>query len=314
MTAQSSAIAPERTPLSSATTTAWTGLAWGFLGVAAFSLTVPLTRIAVAELSPLFIGAGRAVVAAALAGAALTLTRQRLPRGRQWLGLTVVGGGAVIGFPLTTSFALTEVPASHAAVVIALLPAVTAVIAVLRTGERTIPRFWVMAGAGALATVGFAATQSGALQAGRADLLLLIGVVLCAAGYAEGALLARELGPWQTISWGLVVASPVMLVLTVGSVVQQPPSGGPAAWACFVYVSVISMYLGFFAWYHGLAIGPMTTVSQVQLVQPVLSIMWAALLVGEQITWLTALAGLAVIGCAGGATSARGRRAPAPPS
>jgi drug/metabolite transporter (DMT)-like permease len=290
------------------------GLGWGFVGIVAFSFTLPFTRVAVGGLSPLFIGAGRAVVAAALAAAALTITRQRLPRGRQWLGLGVVAGGVVVGFPLTTSYALTEVPASHAAVVIALLPAATAVIAVLRTGERPVALFWVMAGLGALAAIAFAATQGGALHAGRADLLLLLGVLLCAAGYAEGALLARELGPWQTISWGLVVAAPVMVVLTVVSVVQDPPSAGPTAWACFAYVSVVSMYLGFFAWYHGLAIGPMTTVSQVQLVQPVLSIAWAGLLVGEHISWLTALAGLAVIACAGGATSSRGRGARARPS
>lgn len=314
MTAQSSAIHPEIAPLSTGDAGVWTGVAWGFVGVLAFSLTVPLTRIAVADLSPLLIGAGRTTVAALLAGAALALTRQRLPRGRQWASLAVVAGGAVVGFPLTTSYALTEVPATHAAVVIALLPAATAVFAVLRTGEATVVSFWVMAALGALAAVGFAMTQSGALQAGRADLLLVLGVVLCAAGYAEGALLARELGPWQTISWGLVVASPVMGALTVSSLVTSPPSASVGVWACFAYVSVISMYLGFFAWYHGLAIGPMTTVSQVQLVQPVLSIGWAALLIGEQITWLTGMAALAVVGCAFGATSARGRRGPARPS
>ena len=112
------------------------GLGWGFLGIAAFSFTVPLTRIAVDGLSPLFIGGGRAVVAATLAALVLTLTRQSLPRGTQWARLAVVGGGVVAGFPLLTSYALTEVPASHGAVVIALLPAATAVMAVLRTGER----------------------------------------------------------------------------------------------------------------------------------------------------------------------------------
>ena len=61
-----------------------TGLWWGLLGVAAFSFTVPFTRVAVAGLSPLFIGSGRAVVAAVLAACALALTRQRLPRGTQW--------------------------------------------------------------------------------------------------------------------------------------------------------------------------------------------------------------------------------------
>lgn len=290
------------------------GLLWGLLGVAAFSLTVPLTRIAVVDLSPLFIGAGRALIAGLLAGTALLLTGQRLPRGAEWAGAAVVASGAVIGFPLLTSFALQEVSASHAAVVIALLPAATAVVAVLRTGEQTPPIFWWMAAAGAVAAMGFALTQGGGLHLSHADLLLLASVAVCAAGYAEGAVLARTLGSWQTISWGLVLAMPVMAVLTGVSVLQEPPSASPEAWWCFAYVSVVSMYLGFFAWYRGLAIGPVTRVSQVQLVQPVLSIVAAAIIVGEQITAATAVAGLAVIGCAAGATSARGRRGPARPS
>ena len=112
------------------------GLLWGLVGVLAFSFTVPLTRVAVADLSPLFIGSGRAVIAAVLAALALAITRQRLPRGRQWLRLAVIAGGVVLGFPLLTSYALTAVPASHGAVVIALLPAATAVMAVIRGHER----------------------------------------------------------------------------------------------------------------------------------------------------------------------------------
>ena len=276
----------------------------------AFSLTVPVTRTALRDLDPLLIGAGRAVVAAALAAAALALTGQRLPRGAQWARLAVVGGGVVAGFPLLTSYALTEVPASHGAVVIAVLPAATAVLAVVRTHERPVPAFWLYAGLGALAAVGFAVAQGGGpSHVQRADLLLFAAVVACAAGYAEGGLLARELGAWQAISWALVLSAPVMAVLSVVSLVREPPSASPASWLCFAYLAAVSMFLGFVAWYRGLALGPMAQVSQVQLAQPVLSIAWAALLLGERITWLTVGGGLAVIACAAGATSARrGRR------
>lgn len=310
MSVQSSAIVAQRKVLS----TSPAGLGWGFLGVLAFSFTLPLTRIALDGLSPLFIGAGRAVVAALLAATVLTVTRQALPRGRQWLRLLVVAGGVVAGFPLLTSYALTEVPAAHGAVVIALLPAATAVIAVLRTGERPVRAFWVFSACGAAAAIAFAIAQGGGVShIQRADILLFLGVVVCAAGYAEGALLTQELGPWQTISWGLVVAFPAMVVLTVVSIAHQPPTGSISVWACFAYLSVISMYLGFFAWYHGLAIGPMAQVSQVQLIQPVLSIAWAGLLLAEQITVFTFVGGLAVILFARGATSSRGRRAPSRP-
>ena len=284
---------------------------WGLLGVTAFSFTVPFTRVAVEGLDPLFIGAARAVVASVLAAAALVLTRQRLPRGSQWVRLAVVAGGVVAGFPLLTSYALTTTPASHGAVVIALLPAATAVIAVLRTRERPARAFWVITGIGAVVAIVFASVSSGGLgQLHGADVLLLGAVAAAAIGYAEGGLLARELGAWQTISWALVLAFPVMAALFLVSVYQQPPAGTPVQWAAFAYLGVISMFLGFFAWYRGLGLGPMAQVSQIQLAQPVLSILWAGLLLGEHLTPTTIVGGLAVILCAGAAVRVRLNPAP----
>ena len=181
---------------------------WGLLGVAAFSFTVPFTRVAVGGLSPLFIGSARAVVAAALAALALAAhppaTARTAASGRAWPSSA---GGVVVGFPLLTSFALTTAPASHGAVVIALLPAATAVMAVLRGHERPPVSFWVFAGLGAVAAMGFASVQCGGLGDLRwSDLLLFGAVVAAAIGYAEGGLLARELGAWQTVSWALVLA------------------------------------------------------------------------------------------------------------
>jgi drug/metabolite transporter (DMT)-like permease len=164
----------------------------------------------------------------------------------------------------------------------------------------------VIAGIGAVAAMGFASAQWGGIGNLRwSDLLLFGAVVAAAIGYAEGGLLARELGAWQTVSWALVLCLPLMVFLTVLSAVQQSPSGTPVQWAAFAYLGLVSMFLGFFAWYHGLAIGPMAQVSQVQLVQPVLSICWAGVLLGERLTWSTILGGLVVILCAGAAVRVR---------
>ncbi|GAA4523352.1 DMT family transporter [Amycolatopsis samaneae] len=309
MTQQSSATLPRRLALSPS----HAGLWWGLAGVGAFSFTVPFTRVAVQDggMSPLFAGSARAVVAALLAAVALACTRQRLPRGVHWGRLAIVAGGVVVGFPVLTSYALTTAPAGHGAVVIALLPSATAMAAVLRGRERPPRSFWVTAIAGAAAAVGFAALQGGGLSGLHwSDLLLFGAVVAAAVGYAEGGLLARELGAWQTVSWALVLASPLMVVLS-GVAMAQRPLGGTTAgeWAAFAYLAVVSMFLGFFAWYRGLAIGPMSRVSQVQLVQPVLTLSWAALFLGERLTWPTVLGGVAVIGCAGFAVRARLGRA-----
>lgn len=252
------------------------------------------------------------MVATALAATALALTRQPLPRGRQWLRLGLVAGGVVAGFPLLTTFALTSTSAGHSAVIIALLPAATAAVAVLRGAERPPRAFWFTAAAGAAAAIGFAACHSGGFAGpDRADLLLFGAVVACAFGYAEGGLLARELGAWQTISWALVLSAPVMLGLSGVAIIVQPPTGSPAQWAAFAYLGVVSMFLGFLAWYRGLAHGPMAQVSQIQLVQPVLTLCWATLLLREPLGWSKALGALAVIGCAASAVRTRlGQPAP----
>jgi drug/metabolite transporter (DMT)-like permease len=183
------------------------------------------------------------------------------------------------------------------------------VVAAIRGHERPPVSFWVLAALGAIAAVVFAVLQGGGFGHLQWSDLLLFGAVLAAAfGYAEGGLLARELGSWQTVSWALIVSAPLMIALTVISIVQQPPTATGIEWAAFAYLAVVSMFLGFFAWYRGLAIGPMARVSQVQLVQPVLSILWAALLLGEVLTVPTILGGLAVILCAWIAVRVRLRR------
>ncbi|MET0446955.1 MAG: DMT family transporter [Aeromicrobium sp.] len=307
MSVESSAIVPRTHPISAPRAGLW----WGLLGVVAFSFTVVFTRVAVDTMSPLFIGGGRAVVAATLAAVALRVTRQALPDRTQWLRLAVVGGGVVIGFPLLSSFALVTAPAAHGAMVIALLPAATAVMAVVRGKESPPVAFWVAAVAGVVTAVGFASVQGGDVgHLHWADLLLLGAVVAAAIGYAEGGLLARQLGAWQTVSWALVLCAPVMVAITAVAVVRQNPTGGAAEWGSFAYLAVVSMFLGFFAWYRGLGIGPMARVSQIQLVQPVLSICWAALLLREHVTWATGVGALAVIACAGLAVRVRQVTAP----
>lgn len=274
----------------------------------AFSFTLPMTRIAVGGMSPLLVGAGRAVLAAALAAVALAWTRQHPPSPPQWARLAVTGAGVVVGFPMLTSIALQHVTSAHAAVIIAVLPAATAVATVLRTGERPTARFWWSVLAGALAVAMTAGLQGGSGFAVEwADAWLVAAVLSAAVGYAEGGMLARELGAWQTISWALALLAPVMLTLAVVAARVEPPHASPAQWAAFGYLGAVSMFAGFVAWYHGLALGPMAQVSQVQLTQPVMTLTWATLLLHERPAPVTLLGGVAVVLCTAGAVRSRTR-------
>jgi drug/metabolite transporter (DMT)-like permease len=275
-----------------------TGSALGGLGVLAFSMSLPATQVAVADLNPWLVAVGRAVGAALLAGAYLRLVRAPRPNRTQWRRLVIVAAGVVVGFPLFTSLALTTQTAAHGAVVIAVLPAVTAVFAVLRAGERPPPMFWAASGTGLVGVLAFlvaSGTTAGAVE--PADLFLLVAVVLCGLGYAEGGALARELGGARTICWALVVALPATLPISAVAILTEHPHAHAIAWVAFGYVTVVSMFLGFFAWYAGLARGGVAHVGQTQLAQPVLTLTWSALLLNQPVALSAIGAAVLVLTC-----------------
>ena len=266
----------------------------GVAGVVAFSMTLPATKLALHGLQPVFVSLGRALVAAALSAICLVVTRQPRPRGSQWPRLAVVGAGAVVGFPILSAFALEHLTAAHSAVITGLLPAATAVMAVLRAGERPSPTFWLACAAGAGCVLLFAWTQ-GAGSVSVWDLLVLAAVALAGLAYAEGAALTRELGAWQTMCWALVLTAP-LLVVPVAAASAGAASAPPEAWLGLAYVSIVSMFLGMFAWYRALSVGGTARIGQLQLAQPVLTLAWSAALLGEAVGIGTLVAALAVIG------------------
>jgi drug/metabolite transporter (DMT)-like permease len=271
----------------------------GALGVLAFSFSLPATRLAVGGLDPWVVAFGRATGAGVLAAAYLSGMGASRPNAGQLGRLLLVAAGVVVGFPLFSSLALTEQTASHGAVVVAILPAATAVFAVLRGGERPSRRFWLAASASFAAVLGFVAV-SGGLGGGfhLADLWLLVAATAGGLGYAEGGALSRELGGPRTICWALVVSLPVTATVSAVLVSQRGVAGATrSAWLGFAYVTTVSMFLGFFPWYAGLARGGVARIGQVQSLQPVLTLGWSALLLGEHVTAPTVLVAVVVLGC-----------------
>ncbi|HEX6357767.1 DMT family transporter [Actinophytocola sp.] len=269
------------------------GVVWGSLGVLAFSLTLPASEAALPAFGPVTVGIGRAVPAALLGAVCLLVARAPRPTGAQWRRLAFVATGVVVGFPLCSSLALRDTTSAHGAVLVGLLPATTAALAVVRGGERPRWQFWAACAFGMATVLGFTAIQ-GAGHITAADLWLLAAVGCAAVGYTEGGVLARELGGWQVISWALLLSLPFTIAVTV---LWAEPWHAPDAnaWLGLAYVSAISMFAGFYAWYRGLAEGGIAKIAQLQLLQPVLTLAWSALLLGNQITWATAAAALLVI-------------------
>ena len=270
------------------------GFIFGLIGVLIFSLSLPATHVAVAELDPTFVGLGRAIVAASLALPLLVVTQQRAPTRLQVLRLGVVSLGVVVGFPLLSAFAMRYTDASHGAIVTGLLPLSTAVVSTIRNGERPSTVFWLAAIIGSLTVVGFVLlTGDGQIHVG--DIAMLGAVLIGSLGYVEGGRMSREIGSWQTICWALVLSAPILIVPVGLTAAQHGLQASSRAWLGFGYVSVFSMFLGFFAWYRGLALGGIARVGQVQLLQAFFTVAWSAVLLGEKITPLTIVALLIVV-------------------
>jgi drug/metabolite transporter (DMT)-like permease len=283
------------------------GLLLGFIGVLAFSFSLPATRLAVEDLDPWFVAFGRAAVAAIPAALVLAITRAPRPTKEQVRSLLIVVVGVVVGFPVFTSLALQDRTSAHSAVVIGLLPIATAIFAVLRAHERPTRRFWLAALAGTASVLVFAATQ-GAGGPQTSDLLLIGSVVTAGLGYAEGGRLARDLGGATTICWALVISLPLTAPLAIAT--SGPADAVP--WLGFAYNALISMFLGFFAWYAGLARGGVAKIGQVQLSQPILTLAWSAAVLGEHVSPATIAAALLVLAAVAATQRARVRQDPAP--
>jgi drug/metabolite transporter (DMT)-like permease len=272
-------------------------VALGALGVVIFGLTMPATRIAVLELDPLFITLGRALLAALLAAITLAIARPNPPQRRDWGRLFWFALCSIIGFPLLMTIAMQYAPASHAAVVLAVLPLLTAMAGVLVARERPSAGFWACGVAGTGVVLLYAILAGGGSgDLHWADVLLAAAAISAAMAYALGGEMSHRIGGWEVISWALVVSAPAILVFLL---VLAPPINWDAsgsAWLSFLYVTVFSQFLGFFAWNKGMSLGGIAKIGQMQLLQPFVTLAAAALLLGESIGWMELVFSAVVVG------------------
>lgn len=255
----------------------------GFIGVVLFSGGLPATKLAVMEMSPTFVTIVRAAVAGVLALIVLWLGKEKRPVKKDLVPLLLVSLGCVVGFPLLSALALQYLTSAHSIVFLGMLPLATAIFGVLRGGERPHPVFWLFSIVGSLLVIGYAVSQ-GISASPIGDILMLLAVILCGMGYAEGAKLSKTLGGWQVISWALVLALPIMIPLFFIYFPEDIQNVSFQGWFGLAYISLFSMFIGFIFWYKGLAQGGIATVGQLQLLQPFFGLALAAWLLHEQVS------------------------------
>lgn len=268
----------------------------GFIGVVIFAGSLPATRIAVADFTPIFLTSARAIIATLLGLALLLLLKQSLPKITDIPSLAISALGVVVGYPLLTALAQQYITSAHSIVFVGLLPLCTAIFAVICGEEQPKPLFWLFSIIGAAFVAGYAAIGYESISF-KGDLLMLAAVILCGLGYAEGGHLSRKLGGWQVISWSLVLSLPIMLPMALFTMPLSFEHVTTAGLVGLAYVSVFSMLLGFVFWYRGLAQGGIAAVGQLQLFQPFIGFGLAALLLHESLSWPMLIVTLVTVVC-----------------
>jgi drug/metabolite transporter (DMT)-like permease len=291
------------------------GLMWAMLGVLLFSFSLPLTKVAIGGFNPFLTAMGRAVIAGTLAMIVLLVRRVPIPPRQYLRPLLFTMLGAIFGWAILLALALQRTTSAHAAVIAAFMPLTTAAIAVRRAHEHVNRQFWVAALTGTAALVIFALSRGGASGADPVADLLVVGAVLASSWcYVEGAVVTRDFPGWQVISWVVVLALPVTVPASI--VLWATTSGDyettTAQWISLFLLGLSSMYLAFFAWYRGLATAGIAHASQTQQLQPLLTLVWSALLLGEAVTVGTVAAALVVIASVTWALRSRAPLAAAP--
>ncbi|WP_182812616.1 DMT family transporter [Bacillus sp. ME78] len=272
------------------------GMLLGCIGVICFSLTLPATRTAVPYFGEAIVGLGRVVIAAIIVGIIFIKNQEKIPNKDQMKSLWIVAIGAVLAFPLLSTYAMKSLPVSHGAIEVALLPLATAGFATWRGGEQLSKRYWIASIISTI-TVLLYAVYLGLGQLQMGDIALIAAVLILGLSYAEGGKLSKDLGSWKVIAWANLIGAPFFIIpvgLSISSDMLQAPI---EAWISLFYLAIISQFLAYIAWYGGMSLGGIAKVGQLQYLQPFLMIIFSVLFLGESITWLTIVLAFIVVIC-----------------
>jgi drug/metabolite transporter (DMT)-like permease len=277
------------------------GFIFGFVGILIFSITPPATKMALGlnnnALSPEFITFGRSALAGALSLMYLFFSRKKLPNIKFIFNISIIAISLTVGFPLFLSLGLIHSTSTHAAVILTLMPLMTAIFASFYFKQKASFGFWICAIVGCIVVIIYTLTRgqidAGIIELSYPDIFFFISVIAGAVGYIFGAKLTKTMGSVDVISWALVLALPFHFSLAIYYFpIKEIPS---ISWVGFLYTALFSQWIGFFAWYKALDLGGAIRVSQIQLLMPFLTFIFSIILLGETLDFLTIFFSISII-------------------
>ncbi len=277
-------------------------LIWGAAAVALllWGATPMVTRVAVLEIDPASVGILRTVLGATLAlplGLALRLAR---PRGiTQWMQLLVSALGGFVLFPVLFGLGVRYTSASHAALVLAVTPLFTGLIASAVERQAPSSAWWLgaaLAFAGEVALVAFRADLGQSEASLGGDLLVLAACVSASAGYVAGARLATVITTWAATFWGIGLGGAILLPLAAMRLGPRAwGNAGALGWSAIAYLALGSTIAGYICWYWALQRGGIARIGATQFSQPLIALGFAVAVLHEPLTAPLIVAALLIV-------------------
>jgi drug/metabolite transporter (DMT)-like permease len=234
-----------------------------------------------------------------IGGALLTAVARRRgvpwPRGRTLWGIVAMGALGYVGQSLCYFIALQHAQASLVALLLYLYPAFVTVLAALWLGERLTR---VKAAALVLCLGGSALMVGGGHGEPLGIALALASAVVYSLYIVAGARVARGVDPLATTALVCLSAAAVFcgmsLVRTLSGAAPHWPAT-PMAWGAVVAISLVSTVTAMLAFFAGLARLGAARTSMLSTLEPVVTVLLAAILLGERLMPLQWCGGAAVL-------------------
>ncbi len=260
------------------------------------------TKIAVQQISPVALIWLRFGIGVVILALVVVQRRQlRLPAARDLGYFALLGFLGITFHQALQAYGLVTAQASTTAWIVATIPVFTALLGWLVLKEKL---GWVKALGIGLAAGGVLLVVSHGNLAGifdgsfgtPGDVLILIS----APNWAVFSVLSRrglrQHPPAWMMLWvmgiGWLLSNPMLLA---GGGLAGLGQLNPAGWLAVLFLGVICSGVGYIFWYDALAVLPATQVGAFIYLEPLVTVVVAALMLGEPVTWASLVGGVIIL-------------------
>jgi drug/metabolite transporter (DMT)-like permease len=251
-------------------------------------------RFSNAELPPFFGAAVRFSAAALLLFLIVLAMRLPLPTGRSLLGVLIFG---LLQFGVSYAFiywGLVQISAGLGQVILAVVPLLTFVFAILHRQERFQWRILI----GGLIAVGGIAVIFGDRLSANAPLMAMLAMVLAAACFAEAVVLFKTFPKAHPITTNaLAMATGAAFLFVISLLWRETPTlpTRPATWIAVLYLILLGSIGTFVLALYVLSRWTATASSYQLVLLPIVTVLFASLLAHETVTIAFVIGGVLVL-------------------